>query len=257
MKRMFLGVSVVAAMLLTASSALAAGGLNFAWTDCVGDGGVQSRVNACTSNAGTASLIASFFTNSDYPGVTGIEAVVDFLIGDGVSPIPAWWQIRDTGCRSTPAALGESNTPPGTLANCADWGGGQQVGGLAGAWQTSAPGGWSIAPANEPAHRRSVLAIAVPSTGPVDLLATQEYYAFTITLSNRASVGTGSCAGCSTPACIVLNSINVVQGTASNQFLSSGVTPGSNIATYNGGAPNCLLTPAQTRTWSSVKNMYR
>src|SRR5438874_1088530 len=78
MKRMLLGVSMVAAMLFAASSALA-GGVNLAWTNCLNDGGVQSRINACANNLGSASLVASFTPDQDITGVTGIEAVVDFL----------------------------------------------------------------------------------------------------------------------------------------------------------------------------------
>ena len=59
MKRWLLGMSVVAAMLLGASSAFA-GGVNLAWTNCASEGGTQNRTFACGSNAGSNILTCSF-----------------------------------------------------------------------------------------------------------------------------------------------------------------------------------------------------
>ena len=257
MKRMFLGVSMVAAMLLAASSAMA-GGLELAWSNCLGDGGAPNRVNACTSNTGSAFMTASFVVDADIIGATGIAPTVDFIVGDGTSAIPAWWQMLGAGqCRGTPAALTANITIPGSAVNCNDWAQGSGTGAIAGGVQTNTPpSGWSIAPANEPAHGRLVLAIAVPSTAPVDLTAGTEYFAFNLTVSNRASVGAGSCAGCLTGGCWVLNSILISQGTTDLPPLTAGVSAGSNIATYQATTPSCQLVPTKTTTWSTVKRMY-
>jgi len=250
MKRMFLGVGVVAAMLLAASVA-SAGGVNLAWDDCFGTGGTPAKINACSSNAGNSTSVGSFVLDSDLAGVTGIETVVDFIIGDGVSAPPPWWEIRGTGsCRS--AALG-AGAAIGSLG-CTDWTGGGAAGGL-----TPGPLGQegTIADANKPAHPRAKIAFAVAPDAAADLVAGTEYFAFTMVITNVKTVGTGSCAGCTTPACIVLNSVNVVAGATQNQFLGSGTAPGSNFITYQALAPNCQLVPAGTTTWTRVKQMYR
>jgi hypothetical protein len=254
---MFLGVGMVAAMLLAASSAMA-GGLNLAWSNCLGDGGLPNRVNACTSNAGSAFLSASFVVDADITGATGIAPTVDFIAGDGTSALPPWWQMLGAGqCRGTPAALSANVSLPATAVNCVDWAQGGATGAIAGGIQTATPpSGWSIAPANEPAHGRIVLASAVPSNAPVDLTTGTEYFAFNLSISNRASVGTGSCAGCSTGGCWVLNSIKISQGITDLPPLTTGVSAGSNIATYQSTTPNCQLVPTRTTTWSTVKRMY-
>src|SRR5262245_60325853 len=115
MKRMFLGVSVVAAMLLAASAAMA-GGVNMAWLNCASDGGLSLRANTCLTNNGTNTLVGSFQPDADITGVTGIECVVDFIVGDGTSAIPPWWEIHGVGaCRGTPSnALSVNPTIPGT-----------------------------------------------------------------------------------------------------------------------------------------------
>ena len=83
---------------------------------------------------------------------------------------------------------------------------------------------------------------------------------------NAKTVGLGSCAGCLTPVCIVLNSVNVVAGTSANIKLS-GPTNGidSNVATWQGGAGVSTLlgqgcpaaTPNRNTTWGQVKSLYR
>jgi len=89
-----------------------------------------------------------------------------------------------------------------------------------------------------------------------NLVATTEYFAFNANINNSKSVGTPSCAGCTTPACIVLNSINVVAGTISNQLLGAGTSAGSNFANYGAAGPDCLLVPVKNTTWSHVKTLY-
>ena len=245
------------AVVFLASTAWARG-VNLAWNNCLGDGGTPNRVNACTSNDGSAFLTASFVVDDDTPGVTGVAPTVDFLVGDGTSPLPPWWLMLGAGqCRGVPAALTADFTVPAAALYCVDWAQGTGTGAIAGGIQTTTPpSGWPFPPAIEPAHGRIVLAIAVPSTAPVDLTAGTEYFAFNLDISNRASVGTGSCAGCLTGGCWVLNSILVSAGTTDLPPLNVGATAGSNIATYQVTTPNCLLVPAKTTTWSAVKRMY-
>ena len=252
MKRMILGMSVVAAMLFAASAALA-GGLNLAWTNCASEGGLPNRVGACTANTGSNILTGSFVPTADVAGVTGIEVVLDFIVGDGVSAIPPWWEVNGVGaCRS--GALGANSQANGNNTICNDWAGGQGLGGLA-AYNAAgvAPDG-SVNPANASAHRRAIIGIAVAI--PVDLVATEEYFAFNAAITNVKSVGTGSCAGCTTPVCVVLNSINVVPGTNAGQLIGNGTAANSNFATWQGVGPSCSLVPTKNATWGSVKALY-
>ena len=102
-------------------------------------------------------------------------------------------------------------------------------------------------------------AIGAGTEAPVDLGT--EYYAFKATVTRTKSTGTGSCAGCLAPACIVLNEIQLFQP------LTLGFDPqifnprDRNFATWQnpaGGPPGCPgTTPTQNKTWGQVKSLYR
>ena len=249
MKRMILGMSVVAAMLFAASSALA-GGLNLAWNNCASEGGVSNRVGACAANTGSNSLTGSFVPNANITGVTGIEIVIDLIAGDGVSVLPAWWEVSGVGnCRAGALSMNATVNAANTICN--DWASGGGAGGLA-AYDPSG----TIASVNQPAHRRIKGGIAVAAASAADLFAVNEYFAFNALINNSKSVGVGSCAGCTTPVCIVLNSINVVPGTNPSQFIGSGTSATSNFATWQGVGPSCALVPTKNATWGQVKALY-
>jgi len=55
-------------------------------------------------------------------------------------------------------------------------------------------------------------------------------------VSNAKTTGTGSCAGCSTPACIVFNNVKMVAGTKTGAIINSAAAPGSNYILWQGGA---------------------
>ena len=252
MRRVFLCMTMVAAIFFHASTALA-GGLNLAWDHCASDGGLQVKVSACLTNAANNILIGSFVPVDDLAGVTGIKCVLDVLIGDGTSPIPPWWDMVGIGaCRATsPQALIVTGVPLGPAIYCTDWASGLAGGGLA-AYQI----GGNVPPANAIAHRRMVIGFAVSTASAADLLSTQEYFGFNVIISNTKTVGTGSCAGCLTPACIVFNSLNIVPGVSQGQRVQVGTSAGSNFATWQTSAPNCALVPTRRTTWSAVKQLY-
>jgi P pilus assembly chaperone PapD len=82
MKRSLLAMSVLSAMLIACSSA-AAGGVNLAWTNCASEGGTTNRTSTCLVNTGSDALVGSFVLNTDQAGCTGIEIVVDIIVGEG------------------------------------------------------------------------------------------------------------------------------------------------------------------------------
>jgi hypothetical protein len=246
-------MSALVAALLVASPALA-GGPNLAWDKCAGDGGQLAKVSACDSNLGSNTLVGSFVPNADIAGVTGFECVLDILLGDGISPAPPWWDLKagSGGCRDmgggVAAALSANSVVSPTAVSCVDWAGGFASGGL-GAYLAD---GSNVPPANQLAHRRVVLGFAVAMVNATDLIATQEYFAFNLVISNYKTIGTGSCAGCSTPACFVINALNVVSGTVGRQTLYMT----SNYATWQTSGPDCGIVPTRRATWTAVKQLY-
>src|SRR5215471_12705021 len=114
-----------------------------------------------------------------------------------------------------------------------------------------------------PNTARVRIAEAVPANNFKDLVAGQEYYSCDLTIDYQKTVGTGSCAGCSTPACLVLTSINLTTPVVENNRLLTGPANGvdSNWATWQGGGgvvvggqAGCpAATPTAKSTWGAVK----
>jgi hypothetical protein len=246
---------------LTASIASAAPGVNLKWTDCFGDLGATNRNFTCTTNGGSNVLVASFELGAALPGVSGLEVVID--LASAASPLPAWWGFKNAGtCRT--GSLGVIGAPPGADVVCQDWSGGLAQGTSVAAYQIGISG---------PNTARILEVTAVPAGSGQDLAGATEYFAIQTTINNAKTVGTGSCAGCSSPVCIICNSIKCatppVAGQPSRDVLLSGptdVTGTSNFATWQGGLGVIVqgrpsgcpqAVPTHTNTWSSVKGLYR
>ena len=220
-------------------------------------GGCRRAGLPATRTSGFNTLVGSFVPNDDIAGVTGVECVLDVLIGDGVSPIPPWWDMHGPGeCRDFGlggvATLTATGVASGSAVACVDWASGGAQGGLA-AYSVF---GLGIPPANQPAHRQVVMGFAVPSVNAADLVNTQEYFAFNLIIRNYKTVGTGACTGCVEPACIVFQSVNIVPGVNPGQRVTAGTFAGSNFAIWQNSAPDCHLVPAKRTTWSAVKQLY-
>lgn len=75
------------------------------------------------------------------------------------------------------------------------------------------------------------------------------------------SSGTGSCAGCLAPACLVLNGITIrrLPGAPGGDVIISSVGAGNpNWVTWRGGAgADCSLVPVRAVTWGRIKTLYR
>jgi hypothetical protein len=247
-------------LLLFPARALAAQGMNLAWVHCMGDGGVQNQAFACNTNSATHLMHGSFVLASDFPDVIGTEIILQ-LAADSPG-LPAWWDFRNAGtCRQS--AFAAFFTADAANVVCEDWSNGQMVGGL-GAYCTVA------FPCLTPPPGANVAVIkvinAVPMSAAAVLTAGVEYYDFTLVISNTKTVGAGSCAGCTTPVCIVLNSINVVDaGNLHPRMLTTPTAPGSNFATWQGGGSPVVggvigcpaATPTKRSTWGSMKSLYR
>ena len=261
MMRRLLGLSVVAATLCVASSALAAPGVNLSWNFCSGEGtGASNKTFACASNAGTNTLVCSFELASDLAQVSGNELVLDVLTQQPT--LPAWWDFKNTGtCRI--GSLGFNVVFDGSNVVCVDWAQGGSTGGIGAYDQSGVTGvgsGGSVDPSLSSSHRRIKIALAVQLSGLQDLVTNTEYFSGNVTINNAKTVGTGACAGCTEPMCIVLNSIKCTTNSplgANDVFIGNASSPGSNITTWQGTGPNCQQVPTKNVTWGQVKSLYR
>ena len=245
--------SLVLALAVFAPPAHAVEGVNLRWDQCYGDAGAQNKSFACDTNTGTETLVGSFVLGAEIVQMGGEEVVID--LASAGSALPPWWQFMSPGaCRQT--ALSVNMSLPATAVNCMDWSH-HNANLLSGSYSIGARG---------------------PSTARLDLLITEalaavanvpggEYLSFNLTITHAKSVGTDACAGCTTPVCIVLNSVlAITAGRATDRFLTGPANgTDSNFATWQGGGSPVVggvsgcpaATPARQPTWGAVKALYR
>jgi len=226
-----------------AVSTAAAAGVGLGWQQCLGDGGVPNRSFACNTNSGSNVLVGSFMLDADLLQVNGNELVVDLCTS--TASLPDWWRYKNVdACRQTALSIEAQEGP-----NCPDMFAGQASMNIA-AYQLGLQG----------ANAARILSVnAVPGAAVVDLLGGQEYGIAKWTITNVKTVGTGSCAGCLSPGCIVFNSANLTTvGGANDTKLTNAMSPGSNFTMWQGGGYGCpFVVPVRTVTWSAVKSLYR
>jgi hypothetical protein len=215
---------------------------------------------ACNSNVGSNVMTGSFVLGSGFVQAIGLEVVLD--LASASANLPPWWSLHNAGsCR--PTSLGVDLVADPSDVVCQDWSAGQAAGGLATYCTVTGP--CLDHPTSSNVARIKIGSAVAPQANQ-DLLAGTEYFAFHVSVNHAQTVGTGSCAGCETPVCIVLNSINIVRegGTAARQ-LTTPTAPGSSfVAWQGGGAPivggvtGCPAATATRRSaWGAVKSLYR
>lgn len=234
----------VAMLALSASFALAAGGLNLHFGGCTADGGTSSSTFACNTNTGSEILFASVVLPADMPKFLGTTALVDISV-DGPA-LPDWWLTAAGQCRQN--AIDMSFTASALATNCADiWGSSpnlavfqlQQF--LHGANTLRLNGGAAVQAGQE---------IALVADGTTELNVCR------VLINHSKSAGTGACAGCDMGVCIVLQECYLQQPAGFPVYRL--LTPISNVVTFNNGALLCTgATPTKNRTWGAVKGLYR
>jgi hypothetical protein len=247
-------LTLTAGLLFIASAAMAQSGLNLnasntaTTADCYAGGTVLKSVsNACTSNTGTAfNLLASVVPSGDDPDFIGAATIID--LQSSAATLPSWWDGSGTGCR------------PGAISALQD-----------GTIDTTCPSPWdnradvlpvfAVQPGTGGPNRvRFNGGAAITSSIDIPGDGTIEYGVLKLAVSKAKSVGTGSCAGCATGACIVLNEINFQPANTAAAWTryTNPTTPGSNAVTYQSGAPVCAgATPTTNKSWGSIKALYR
>ena len=233
--------------LLVVAVAANAGGINLAWNDC-GAAGLPAKSFACASNTLTgAIMIASAVSPAALDQFVGEES--EMLIQTNQAALSPWWGLQSGGCRGTTAVSAGFDFTGGPFT-CTD------------PWSGAAAGGMNYLPNFGAPNRAQLRTVcAIPGSTAID--NSTEYYLFKVTLLGAKTTGANSCAGCTDGACIVLTSIKLVEVAGApagdylvtNPLLNQYVTWQSGGATVQGGCPGA--TPTQTRTWGSVKSLYR
>ena len=248
MKRVFVTlVTIGLASLVAGTASLAsAAGLNLGWNDC--PSGVSYQLNnafACNTNLGIQIMVGSYIPPPGLDAVYGNEVVLNLTTNQAT--LSPWWSMGSGGCvgrTTTPAAVFDFTAGP---FGCTDFWQGQAVGGLDYTRQFDGP---------NRARIRVICAVQDVFAGPQS--PPTEYYSFKVVINDARTVGSGSCAGCTDAACIVLNSIKIDQVSPAtfNPTVTNPAT--SNFVTWRGGTGVCPgATAARNVTWSSIKALYR
>jgi hypothetical protein len=238
-------VTLSFALMLCASAAMAQ--VNLYVGDCGANSTTTSVTNTCTLNTGTAFIA---FGSVVVPPVTrigfvGAQSVVD--IQSSSATLPDWW--RADACRSAGFSISADGAMGGSCPTL---------------WDAVPPAGsnltgqYGLHGANS---ERLLLGTVLASTDAYDLQGdgTTELSVFKLTVLRTKTLSATACTGCATGACIVLNEVNLQTLTDSPDTFLRLTTPIANsYLTYNAGAPPCPgSTPTQSRTWGSVKALYR
>lgn len=221
-----------------------AAGINLSWDDC-GSAGFMEKTWACNVNIGAPfSMLGSYIPPDGITEFLGLSAQVDVCT---MTPTFIDWWAHGTGrCRSTTGfSVNFDFTSQPT--SCTDVFFGQAAGGYA--YDVSF---------GDIDRARIRIQCAVPFDNRVALDATTEYDAFRINLGRSKSAGTGSCAGCTAHACIILNSIQLFQppALANDPELYGPID--RNFVLWQGSLPGCpFIVPVRATSWGRVKNLYR
>ena len=252
LKRRFLPTA--AAMLLGTASASAAG-FDLGWNDCPGGPTYDfTRTFACDTNLGVNTLVVSYVAPANVLAVSANEVVIDMQTES--SPFSPWWSLRTSapaGCR--PSSMTQSPDFTAGPFTCYDY------------WQGGASAGVSM---DFPSgNRTKIKALAAVPAGSPLITSVPEgtpVYTIKINISNTRTVGLGACAGCTEEACLVLNTIRLNQpvGPPADGISITLTNPATaQHVTWQGWSTTdpvqqCpLVTPARSRTWGSIKAIYR
>lgn len=236
---------LTALLLAVSVSSASAAGVNLAWNDC-GTFGQSSQEFDCLTNTGPPfPLIASFVPPPGIDEWLGLTAQVD--VTSSTPTLPEWWKHGTGFCRGT-TGMSVSVDFTSVSTSCLDPYQGQGVSSFA--YDVNAAG---------PNHGRIRVVSAVPFDNRIPVDSSSEYAAFRVSLQRARSAPPGNCAGCSTPMCLVLNSITLYQPPeAGNDPVVSGSVNADYVTWQAASVPNCpLSTPTQSRTWGQVKSLYR
>lgn len=237
-----------APILLGVGSASAAG-INLGWNDCPG-GATYSVLEtfACDTNVGVHTMVGSFVAPAGVVMMSANEITIDFQTSGAL--VPAWWQTRSTYCRA--GSLGSSFDFTGGPFTCYDY----WQGGAIGALSEDLPGF-----ANR-GRIKGVFALPAGDTRITSVPEGTHVYSFNAILTNAKTTGLGACAGCGDEGCFVLQNIRLNQPPPLFTITLTNPETALHVLWQGWSTPDptnqCpLVTPTRSRSWGSIKAIYR
>jgi len=246
--RVIFGLSLLAPI-NSAAQTLPGGSIHLSWDDCYLNSTDSWRFNksfSCNGNSGPAFLLfASVIPPAGLQQYVGSIAVFD--VQSATPALPLWWTFQAGGCRPS---TNLTAAPSSGLTSCLDLSDNTQFGGI-----DYAAG----LPEMLPYRARLRTAYAMDAALAHPLTSTEELTVLQISINRNRTTGVGACAGCSTPVCIVFNSLllDQVDPNLPRGLVTSGE---QQWVTWQGAsdAVSCpAATPVETRTWGQIKSLYR
>ena len=246
-------ILVASAPLLLGVAPAWAAGIDLAWNDCPG-GPTSALLEtfACDTNTGIHTMVGSFVAPAGVEMMSANEIVID--VQTGGTSLANWWKMATGQCRAA-ASLGSSFDFTGGPFTCLDY------------WQGGAIGAlnWSLDPFGG-ANRCRIRGVFALPAGDARITAVPEgthVYSFKCNINNARSTGLGACTGCGDEACIVLNTIAINQPAPqpprtllqNPEFAAFVTWQGWSTPDPNNQCPE--VTPARSRSWGSIKALYR
>lgn len=261
MRPLLLGLLVLVFQAATASAQI-----NLSWKNCIGVGtGLNTAVSniqyACDGSLDGVPqrFVFSFIPPIDMPQYVGTSVVVDVEVPSPA--LPDYWRLGLGECRDGVLAFPASMLALGNTTSCRNPYSGTTGGGYQ--WD-SAPVGWG--------SNRARLHMAIADVTERSLTAGQHYMGGAGSIDPVMDLGSGECTGCQQSACFVLNRVELYQTLGApggdiilmtpdqrNVMLWQGCPTGP-IATRTSTVDPCWIdcpVPTQSRTWGSIKSLYR
>ncbi len=239
-------------LLLIAPTATLASGFDIAYgTGCWPENPVSAQTFACDTNTGAMTFTVSCILSQPVPDCVGFSAKLEGMAYWGTD-LPDWWQLYNTGaCRQTSLSV-SSDFVSAPQVSCVD-----PYGGLAIASVTLYETELYPAPYPYPtiAPERFRLTAMTTLTDPVSVDAGVAYYVIRGRINYAKTVGTGACAGCSTPITARLLQVRALSQGSSSVLCYGPIN--NECLVWQGGSAPCWLVPARNVTWGQVKTLYR
>ena len=249
MRAVFGPASMWVVLSLFIASDASPAGVGLRWNACVADGGVSNRAFACNTNTGALFLVSSFVIDAP---LTVKRVDVSLELASASATLPAWWDL--VGCRSgARSAVSGTDIVP---TACAVYGGTPGISGIA------------IGEHGPNTERIEIGSTVFPGVGGINVAAGPEYVPVALRLTLINTIGSGSCAGCVVPVCIVVRSVSLtsVLGQPPVLVLTQPLNGAdANYAAWQGGGSPVVggvvgcpaATPTRRLLWGSVKSLYR
>lgn len=200
---------------------------------------VASRQFACDSNSGESRMVVSAYRDSAGGFTSAFTCSLDVVVA--AQTLPSWWMLGRAECRA--GSLVESVIAEPVDVQCAY------------AWHGVLAHGMLITSGAISAQTHLWIE-GVDVTQDVRMTPHLEVFVVALTLRHDKSVGAGSCAGCSTSACVLLRDVTFVDEGGANT-IHMPLLPEQTMLVWQGGTPSCAAVPVRNRTWSGVKALYR